>query len=73
MSLGDLVLRRTTLAIGGQVSARYIGRIAEIAAAELGWDEGRREREITEFITELEVYYGVSPAMLEARSRQGRL
>jgi glycerol-3-phosphate dehydrogenase len=72
-SLGDLVLRRTTLAIGGRISARHIARIAEIAAAELGWDSGRREKEITDFVSELEAYYGVTPAMLAARSGQRRV
>ena len=71
-SLGDLVLRRTALAIAGRVSARHIARIADTAAAELGWDSGRREREITDFVSELEAYYGVTPAMLAARSEQGR-
>ena len=71
-SLGDLVLRRTSLAICGQISACHIARIAETASAELGWESRRREREITEFVSELEAYYGVSPAMLAARSGQGR-
>lgn len=71
-SLGDLVLRRTSLAITGRVSADHIARIAEVAAAELGWDGGRREREINEFVRELDAYYGVTPAMLAARSGQRR-
>jgi glycerol-3-phosphate dehydrogenase len=71
-SLGDLVLRRTALAIGGRVSAHSIARIAETAAAELGWNSGRREKEIAEFISELEAYHGVTPAMLAARNGQGR-
>jgi glycerol-3-phosphate dehydrogenase len=71
-SLGDLVLRRTTLAIRGQVSTTHINRIAVIAAAELGWDDSRRDSEIRELIAELEAYHGVSPTMLEERSRQGR-
>lgn len=71
-SLGDLVLRRTTLAIRGLVTNNNIRRIAVTAAAELGWDEHRRDREIDDLIAELGAYYGVSPAMLEDRSRQGR-
>ena len=71
VSLGDLVLRRTTLAIRGQVSARHIDRIAAIAAVEFDWDEVRCDRERTELVAELETYYGVSPAMLDERSRKG--
>nr|WP_298681629.1 glycerol-3-phosphate dehydrogenase/oxidase [uncultured Dongia sp.] len=71
-SLGDLVLRRTTLAIQGLVTTTSIRRIAAIAAAELGWGENRRDREISDLVAELEAYYGVSPAMLDDRSRQGR-
>jgi glycerol-3-phosphate dehydrogenase len=71
-SLGDLVLRRTALAIGGRVSVHNIARIAETAAGELGWNSARREKEITDFVSELEAYYGVTPAMLAARSGQGR-
>ena len=70
-SLGDLVLRRTTLAIRGQISARHIDRIAVIAAVEFDWDEVRCDRERTELVAELEAYYGVSPAMLDERSRKG--
>jgi glycerol-3-phosphate dehydrogenase len=68
VSLGDLVLRRTSLAITGRVSIDSVTRIAEIAAAELGWDRARREQEINEFVGELNAYYGVTPAMLAARS-----
>ncbi len=68
--LGDLILRRTPLAITGQVSSGIIDRIAAIAADELDWDEARRARETEAMVTELEEFYGVSREMLEERSRE---
>lgn len=72
VTLGDLVLRRTTLAIQAQLSARHIDRIAAIAATELGWSDAQREKETKDLIVELETYYGVSPTMLANRSGEGQ-
>ncbi len=44
--LDDLVLRRTDLAITGRLTRRGLERIAEIAAATLGWDDHRRAQEV---------------------------
>lgn len=44
--LDDLVMRRTALAITGQLSCRDIERIADTAAAALGWDAARRDAEL---------------------------
>ncbi|MBP7000003.1 MAG: glycerol-3-phosphate dehydrogenase/oxidase [Amaricoccus sp.] len=44
--LGDVVLRRATLAVSGRLTARDLAAIAEVAAAALGWDDARREAEI---------------------------
>ncbi|WP_404401432.1 glycerol-3-phosphate dehydrogenase/oxidase [Pelagibacterium halotolerans] len=68
LRLGDLVLRRTDLAITGVLNANHITRIGEVAAAELGWTGDRLAREVADLTAELETYYGVSPAMLEDRT-----
>jgi len=44
--LADIVMRRTTLAIEGRLTAAGIGEIAGVAAAALGWSDERREKEI---------------------------
>ncbi len=44
--LEDLVMRRTAVAVTGQLSARGLDRIATIAAAALGWSDDRREAEL---------------------------
>ena len=46
--LADILLRRTEMAMAGHVSLPVIHEIAEIAAAELSWDQ---ERKITEIET----------------------
>lgn len=66
--LSDLVLRRTSLAVTGQISSDLIEVIAAIAAHELGWDEDRMREEIATFTDELNQFYGVSREMLEQRS-----
>jgi len=44
--LADIVMRRTTLAIEGRLTAAGIGEIAGVAAAALGWSEERRGEEV---------------------------
>lgn len=70
--LGDVFLRRTPLAIRGEVTDDLVDRVAAIVAAEAGWDEARAAREIQGFRSELEEFYGVSGEMLERRSRDRR-
>ncbi|TDQ80483.1 glycerol-3-phosphate dehydrogenase [Dongia mobilis] len=69
VTLADLVLRRTTLAIRGILSAGQIDRLAATAAAELRWDGDRCKREKAELIAELDAYHGVTPAMLVERDK----
>lgn len=45
--LEDIVKRRTTLAIEGRLTLHDLNAIAQIAATALGWDERRKEREIS--------------------------
>ncbi len=44
--LEDLVMRRTALAITGQLSRRDLARAADMLARALGWDQGRRATEV---------------------------
>jgi glycerol-3-phosphate dehydrogenase len=45
-NLGDIMFRRTDIATGGHPGEAAIRTCAEMMAAELGWDEGRMEKEI---------------------------
>jgi len=44
--LADLLFRRTTIAISGQLTGAVLDEIAAIAARVLGWDSTRMQREI---------------------------
>jgi glycerol-3-phosphate dehydrogenase len=44
--LGDVVMRRTTLAIEGKLTQADLTMIGQAVAAALGWDQGRQDREI---------------------------
>ncbi|MHA7875418.1 glycerol-3-phosphate dehydrogenase/oxidase [Roseivivax sp.] len=57
--LADVVLRRTTLAITGRLTGRDLEAIAEILGEALGWDDARRERELSETQRLLEERHGV--------------
>lgn len=70
LHLSDLILRRSALAITGQLSTGLIDRIAEVAAEELDWTEDRRSGEVAGFVAELDNYYGVSREMLERRTSE---
>lgn len=67
--LADIVLRRTSLAITGQVSSDIISRVAAIAAKCLGWDAAQQKQETASLISELGEYHGVCPQTLENRSK----
>ncbi len=46
-TLKDVILRRTGIGTLGYPGDEVIGRVATIVARELGWDDGRREQEIS--------------------------
>lgn len=46
--LGDIVLRRTTLAIEGNLTRADLEAIARVAAAALGWDKAREQQEVSD-------------------------
>lgn len=66
--LSDIVLRRTGMAITGEISSDLIAAIAAVAADELGWDAARAQQETDALINELNTFHGVSPEVLEQRS-----
>jgi glycerol-3-phosphate dehydrogenase len=68
--LGDLILRRTTLAITGTIDTGLTEAIASVAGRELGWDEARRRAEIEELIVDLENYHGVDRSTLDHRTKE---
>ncbi len=55
----DLVLRRTSLAFVGALSADLLTELADIMAAGLGWDETRRATEIAATRADLAEVHGV--------------
>ncbi len=72
-TLSDVVLRRTALAISGQVSMQVIDSITEILAAELGIARERIEAQKAALIEELKEFHGVTPEMLKERSMKRSL
>ena len=51
--LGDIVFRRTTLAVTGRLTARDLDTISHIAGDALGWPPERRETELRETLDTL--------------------
>ncbi|ESZ40510.1 glycerol-3-phosphate dehydrogenase/oxidase [Mesorhizobium sp. L2C066B000] len=70
-SLSDLVLRRTSLAICGDISMAMIERIADALAAERSWNRRYRGDAVKSLVVELGTYHGVSQEMLEQRTIPG--
>jgi len=67
--LADVVLRRTTLAIDGALTADNLAAIADILALELGWDEARKAEEIESVTAELAKRHNVILAARPAKRR----
>jgi glycerol-3-phosphate dehydrogenase len=62
-TLGDVLLRRTRLGLTAarRLDAGVLGRVAAAMGEELGWDEARREREVSAFGDEARAE-GILPA-----------
>jgi glycerol-3-phosphate dehydrogenase len=57
--LDDIVLRRTSLAFSGKITAELLAELAEIAAGALGWSSERRSDEVRRTSALLESAHGV--------------
>lgn len=68
VGLEDVLLRRTPLAIRGEVSTALISSVATAMAKELGWNAERQAQEVETVIGNLATYHGVSLEMLEQRT-----
>ncbi|MBA8879526.1 glycerol-3-phosphate dehydrogenase/oxidase [Phyllobacterium myrsinacearum] len=69
--LDDLLLRRTTLAISGQLSLDMTEAVLDLLAQVKGWSPARRKAELTRFLTLLAERHGVGLDTLNARNEQG--
>lgn len=69
VGLSDLLQRRTSLAIRGQLSRELIERVAAILGHEQRWNAKRRREEVQSFIGDLETYHGVSGEALDQRTQ----
>jgi glycerol-3-phosphate dehydrogenase len=58
--LADIVMRRTTLAIEGKLTATGLDEIARVAAAALGWSEEKRAEELAAVTAHLTAFNRVS-------------
>lgn len=68
--LGDVVLRRTDLAITGAISLELIAVLARIATRELGWSDKQAAVEQARLLHELDAMHGVSRTTLENRCKE---
>jgi glycerol-3-phosphate dehydrogenase len=68
--LDDLLLRRTTLAIAGDLSLAMAEATLGLLAAEKGWSVQRAAEERTRFLTLMRERHGVAEATLSARNEQ---
>jgi glycerol-3-phosphate dehydrogenase len=67
-ALADVLLRRTPLAIKGEVSLDIIEKTAATLATCFDWPEARTRQEIDSVVGELSDYYGVSAEVLKNRT-----
>ena len=58
--LGDLVQRRTSLAMFGQLTQQSLNEIADIMADALGWSDQRKASEVSDLREILEIKHGVA-------------
>lgn len=59
----DVVLRRTSIAFRGLLTTEVLRELAEIVAAELGWDEAHTSAELADAAAELRERHGVEVAV----------
>ena len=68
--LDDILLRRTTLAITGELSLDMADAVLDVLADEKGWSLQRAAGERTRFLTLMRERHGVSEETLSARNEQ---
>ncbi|OJF95051.1 glycerol-3-phosphate dehydrogenase/oxidase [Pararhizobium antarcticum] len=68
--LDDLLLRRTTLAISGELSLTMMDAVLDLLAQEKGWTPAQRAGERDRFLTLLNGRHGVDETMLSARNER---
>jgi glycerol-3-phosphate dehydrogenase len=68
--LDDLLLRRTTLAISGELSLAMVDAVLNVLAADKGWSPERTAAERTRFLTLMRERHGVAEETLSARNEQ---
>lgn len=66
--LDDLLLRRTTLAISGELSLAMADAVLVVLAAEKGWSAARAAEERARFLNLMQERHGVSQQTLSARN-----
>lgn len=59
----DVITRRTTIAFRGLITADAARELADVVAAELGWDDDRKAQELKQAQAELRDRHGVSIAL----------
>lgn len=68
--LDDLLLRRTTLAISGELSLAMGEAVLDLMVTEKAWTPHRRAEERTRFLTLMRERHGVAEETLSARNEQ---
>jgi len=66
--LDDLLLRRTTLAVSGELSFDMMGAALDVLAGEKHWTRAQRDSERIRFLTLLSERHGVDEDMLSGRN-----
>jgi len=59
-SLGDLILRRTTLAVTGRLTLRLVETLNHQVADILGWNDARRKEGMSTLTEHLRIFHGVT-------------
>jgi glycerol-3-phosphate dehydrogenase len=68
--LDDVLLRRTTLAISGNLSLQMVDAVLDLLATERSWTPAQREAERARFLTLLRERHGVAESTLFERNEQ---
>lgn len=69
-SLLDLVLRRTNLAISGQLHLALLNELNQLLAEQKRWSSKRSKQELASSLAHLDKFHGLSQALLANRSQQ---